>query len=314
MPEFAFLFNRENVKQYLEKMQKEEKEALQKCKVLRCETCFNDCIPEKCSTCGSGHIFCNDCILYGTECSIADAKYSIKCFKDCVSFFNLNTLEKILTPDLYSTLVRKQQEEELANANIGNLESCPFCDYKLVVNEGDKIFTCMHEDCKKESCRRCKKANHLPYECADVFEAKNARLYLEEKMTKALVRTCYSCKKEFVKETGCNRMSCFCGAVMCYLCDKAVPANDYTHFNGQGSSRFDLCPLYVDDARQEAEAVIEVAKITKRELEKKIPDLNLDLNQLLPILPPKTSGPHEQVPNSNQIPEHARRVAKAIPP
>ena len=59
-------------------------------------------------------------------------------------------------------------------------------------------------------------------------------------MTKALIRTCYNCRREFVKELGCNRMNCLCGAVMCYLCDKAVPADNYKHFNGQGSNRFDL--------------------------------------------------------------------------
>lgn len=44
------------------------------------------------------------------------------------------------------------------------------------------------------------------------------RTYIETKMTEALIRNCYSCKKPFLKVDGCNKMTCACGAKMCYLC------------------------------------------------------------------------------------------------
>lgn len=52
-------------------------------------------------------------------------------------------------------------------------------------------------------------------------------------MTEALLRKCYKCTRTFFKEEGCNKMTCFCGAMMCYICDQ--PVKNYGHFSGQGS-------------------------------------------------------------------------------
>lgn len=85
--------------------------------------------------------------------------------------------------------------------------------------------------------RLCKEVNHLPLKCNEV-KSDAARLYLEEKMTEALVRKCYHCGRMFFKEEGCNKMTCLCGAQMCYVCDK--PVLNYNHFSGQGGMRSDL--------------------------------------------------------------------------
>lgn len=61
--------------------------------------------------------------------------------------------------------------------------------------------------------------------------------------------------------------------------------------------------MYSDDKYQEAQVVLEVAKITKEEILKKNPDFDEDVvTKLLPILPERAEGPHEQIPNSNQLP------------
>lgn len=49
-------------------------------------------------------------------------------------------------------------------------------------------------------------------------------------------RSCWQCKRNFIKEAGCNKMTCTCGARMCYICRQ--PVTDYSHFNGQGGTEF----------------------------------------------------------------------------
>lgn len=56
------------------------------------------------------------------------------------------------------------------------------------------------------------------------------RTFIEAKLSEAMLRTCHTCNKRFMKETGCNKMTCVCGASMCYVCRE--PDIDYDHFNG----------------------------------------------------------------------------------
>jgi hypothetical protein len=71
---------------------------------------------------------------------------------------------------------------------------------------------------------------------------------VEEAMTAAFVRVCNKCKKEFLKEDGCNKMKCPCGNSQCYICSQNV--EDYGHFDLE-------CPLY--ESNEEAEARLKLA-------------------------------------------------------
>ena len=41
-------------------------------------------------------------------------------------------------------------------------------------------------------------------------------------------RSCWNCGKAFIKNSGCNKITCTCGSMMCYLCGNEV--KDYNHF------------------------------------------------------------------------------------
>ncbi|MCL4122660.1 UNVERIFIED_CONTAM: hypothetical protein GTU68_053140 [Idotea baltica] len=83
-------------------------------------------------------------------------------------------------------------------------------------------------------------------------------------MSEAMVRECYKCKKRFIKEEGCNKMVCSCGAMMCYLCK--MPIKGYDHFaHGR-------CPLWTNSLQLHAEEVQQRAAEAKQKL-----DPNVDL-------------------------------------
>lgn len=56
---------------------------------------------------------------------------------------------------LYDRVVARKEVEA---AEIDGLEECPFCEYKVVIeNEAEKLFRCQAEACGAVSCRACKK-------------------------------------------------------------------------------------------------------------------------------------------------------------
>lgn len=62
------------------------------------------------------------------------------------------------------------------------------------------------------------------------------------------------------------------------------------------------CPLWSDDRVLNAKAVIQVAEDVKKQLLKNNPNLKIDTDSLLPKVPAKTKGPHDDIPNANQLP------------
>jgi DNA-directed RNA polymerase subunit RPC12/RpoP len=67
-----------------------------------------------------------------------------------------------------------------------------------------------------------------------------ARHVVEEAMTHAFVRKCNKCSKVFLKEDGCNQITCKCGNKQCYVCGMDV--EDHAHFGLSGDTT--KCPLY----------------------------------------------------------------------
>ena len=104
------------------------------------------------------------------------------------------------------------------------------------------------------------------------------RLTVEEAITAAKVRHCPSCKKSFIKESGCNKITCSCGIKVCYLCQKKI--NDYSHFCQKAHCTHkdcNGCPLYTkaeeDDLRAMREAGLAAAEQVK--------EANIDVNGIL---------------------------------
>ena len=124
----------------------------------------------------------------------------------------------------------------------------------------------------------CHEVNHIPQKCAEVendAEVKK-RTYIENKMTEALIRQCWECNKPIVKQGGCNRMTCVCGAMMCYLCRFEVKDKNYDHFYGQGGepTAQRICPLYTNEDKLHQKAVAESAVEAKKAMDTQNPEVH----------------------------------------
>ncbi|XP_069977615.1 E3 ubiquitin-protein ligase RNF216-like [Penaeus vannamei] len=240
-------------------------------RTYECAICCSDNLSrDRMGTCqrSQHHLFCLKCIRRYVGEEIGQGRVRFRCLNpDCGAEILEETLWTVMPKAVYVRLLEKRQLEEVLTAKIDGLEACPFCDFMAVVEKGSLVFMCMK--CKEHSCRLCKKPDHYPEECEDIREKKDtaARTHLENEMAEAMIRECSSCKKRFIKTDGCNKMTCSCGAIMCYICRK--PVENYEHFNYDPALEMDpeKCPLWKNSDsihRHEVRRAVEEVKRTRQ--------------------------------------------------
>ncbi|XP_019872467.1 uncharacterized protein LOC109600733 isoform X1 [Aethina tumida] len=242
-----------------------------------CKICGDDeLIPEECFFCTKGCIYCKDCLKTGLEVAIGEGNLVFPCHY-CDAVFSHGTLKMVLPTKTFEKLEGRIQSEELRKANLEGSDVCPFCNYIQLFEENDKIFKCKNPDCLMESCRLCRHKSHIPQRCEEIEydEDVKMRTFIENKMAEAVMRTCHKCSKKFIKEHGCNKMTCSCGATICYLCNKGDI--DYQHFQAGRCELYteNLTALHLENVRRGArEAKAQLgAKTFKFDPEKDIENL-----------------------------------------
>ncbi|KAF2204861.1 hypothetical protein GQ43DRAFT_363710 [Delitschia confertaspora ATCC 74209] len=213
-----------------------------------CMCCYSDFPINRMAYCNGSdvHFFCVLCTQKYVENELSMSRCRPICFADlqCKTLFTTQQLRSILDKAAFERLELLQQQEDIRLAGLDNLEECPFCDFKAECPpvEVDREFRCMNLTCEKISCRLCRAESHIPMTCEEHQKENKAsvRHAIEEAMTKALIRSCNRCKKPFVKDYGCNKMTCpSCGNAQCYVCGTNVSGN-YDHFHNSHGR----CPLY----------------------------------------------------------------------
>lgn len=113
-------------------------------------------------------------------------------------------------------------------------------------------FTCQSPTCARSSCTNCLSPWCDPHTChADTLQS--LRHAIEAATTHSIKRICPKCNLSFVKASGCNKLVCNCGYVMCYVCRQEISSREgYSHFcqhfrerPGFRCRECDKCDLYV---------------------------------------------------------------------
>ena len=181
-----------------------------------CQCCFSDCPLNRMVSCASNgtHRFCFDCFKQYVKTEMGQSHCRPVCFAtdNCHGTFSRQQLRRVLDEKTFDRLEHMQQQQDLEAAGLDFLSECPFCDFKMECPpvEIDREFRCQNNKCHKTSCRLCQKETHIPLSCneAKKDEQLTLRHVVEEAMSAALIRTCNRCKHQFVKDHGCNKMTC----------------------------------------------------------------------------------------------------------
>ncbi|GAB1735946.1 hypothetical protein NU219Hw_g5279t1 [Hortaea werneckii] len=259
--------------------------AMERGETAECSACFDDLPMNRQVHCDglTAHFTCYDCITAYMKSEVGESRCRLLCPAGCSAGFAHNQLNLLEDKVLLEKFAELEQEKAIRDAGLEDLEECPFCDYKAILPpiEEDFEFRCANPECEQISCRRCKSISHIPMSCEQYAKENriSSRHKIEEAMTAAMIRSCNRCKKHFIKEYGCNKMTCpSCRNMQCYCCSQTL--KDYEHFDQapSGSSRRNgkKCPLYDDvEARHERE-VKEAEEAARKQLMEDNPDLNAE--------------------------------------
>ena len=116
--------------------------------------------------CPDAHLFCVDCVTSYASTLLGEHNPAITCMDQsgCKLLFAPSELRRVLTPKLLELYERVKQRKEIEAAGLEGLEECPFCEYKVVIeNDQERLFRCENEGCGAVTCRKCKKPVRVPF-------------------------------------------------------------------------------------------------------------------------------------------------------
>ncbi|XP_039081968.1 E3 ubiquitin-protein ligase RNF216 isoform X3 [Hyaena hyaena] len=247
--------------------------------LIECRCCYGEFPFEELTQCADAHLFCKECLIrYAQEAVFGSGKSELSCMEgSCTCSFPASELEKVLPQTILYKYYERKAEEEVAAAYADELVRCPSCSFPALLDSDVKRFSCPNPRCRKETCRKCQGLwkEHSGLTCEELAEKDDIkyRTSIEEKMTAARIRKCHKCGTGLIKSEGCNRMSCRCGAQMCYLC--RVSINGYDHFcqhprsPGAPCQECSRCSLWTDPTEDDEKLIEEIQKEAEEEQKRK---------------------------------------------
>uniref|UniRef100_A0A914LQ80 RING-type domain-containing protein n=1 Tax=Meloidogyne incognita TaxID=6306 RepID=A0A914LQ80_MELIC len=141
----------------------------------------------------------------------------------------------------------KKEREIEKKLNEAIVRKCPRCGIGFVKVSGCNKMTCR---CGMTQCYICRESG-IQY----------AHFCNEMKINEAVVRKCPRCGVQFVKEKGCNQVTCRCGMTQCYLCRQTEIQHDHfcQHYRDPNSQNCNECNkkcLLYEDANKIDQQII----------------------------------------------------------
>ncbi|OCT63962.1 ring finger protein 216 L homeolog isoform X1 [Xenopus laevis] len=260
---------------FLLALQVNEEQYEQDGQMIECRCCYGSFAFEELTQCADGHLFCKECLIkYAQEAAFGSGRPKLMCMEGaCTCEFPTSEVEKVLPENILQKYYERKAEEDISAACADQLVRCPSCSFPALLDKDVDRFSCPNPHCRKETCKKCQKLwkEHVNLTCEELAESDdvNYRTFIEEKMTAACVRKCHVCATELIKAEGCNRLSCRCGAQICYLC--RAPINGYDHFcqhphsPGAPCRECTRCSLWTDPSQDDERLIQEIQREAENE-------------------------------------------------
>jgi len=196
----------------------------------------------KCSNCftkakSTIHTICRNCLVQATlpeYVNIDQRGRGIKCpTGDCDNILLMSEVQGFMRENHKEQLLERLGVMSIAAANLTDFYRCPACAFAVIVDDMKPNYTC--PQCKRSNCKNCDIeyiGDHVGRTCREFVEYREQKIRdraaAAVRVDEVAVHRCHRCNLQFIKDGGCNKMTCSCGATQCYLC-RARDIN-YSHF------------------------------------------------------------------------------------
>ena len=256
------------------------------------------------------HLVCRECLKGHVSSLLSDGIASLECMfnkhDNCHGQYTeeniKQTLESQTNPCAASAEalpmdgLRYSKWQELMTASeiikfagiCDNYLICPLCCkwgciFEIPVGAEKHPFYIQCESCTQKWCTLCKRGAHAARSCyelafteAELFDTavmgRAVDKMIQDIATRALTHCCTICGCSYVKEEGCNLMTCpKCNGMSCFICGmKLYYKGDtkYWHFTGhEKADQYARCPLwnnYAGDGQEkQGNTALNLANIEK---------------------------------------------------
>ena len=241
--------------------------------ITKCHCCLDDSFENvdlvQCSqaNCRNEHFVCKMCLKRNIECQLESGIANLKCMFDmsdkCNGKYIVEYIKPLLTDEQnmkFMECLDMQEAIELAGI-CDNYEICPLCNkygciFENMNNAGPVYLDCGR--CNGRWCVMCKRSAHGSDDCYKLNFDDSLDLdgrcslidkFIQDIVLKKLSHACSSCGTKYIKEDGCNLMTCpKCNRMTCYICNMSLQVkngNKYWHFAGHGLADVKAkCPLW----------------------------------------------------------------------
>lgn len=230
------------------------------------------------------HFICEHCLLGHIQSLMSDGIGSLDCCMNssekCSGCYNNNDIQRAiqhLDEDAAhmdkATFSTKWNEHVIASdvtrlASIcDNYQICPLCCkwgciFEVPPGADKSAFFIKCGSCNEQWCNLCKRTAHPGNTCYSLSFKPNEdsetrttfiNKMLQDIVNRTLTHSCSNCGCIYIKEEGCNLMTCpKCNGLSCYICNAKLYIhnnNKYWHFSGHAlAAPGAQCPLWNNKA------------------------------------------------------------------